>query len=230
MSRPTQFVTRQIIVLLLCAVVADGRYVPQGRLSEGGSLDRQIGSIDVLAATRTQHFLSALGRAESPGGIAIVRSCEREAALTLAPSGSSFRNALDAIARADSHYMWVEADSVVNLRPKTGYPPLLSLQVTSFEIDPRKPTSLLISELFALPEVRMRISQLGLHEGTYFGTMMTGEKSALEYVDVKPTRVSGVPLFSVLNQVVHLRGDAVWKYEETHCEGRAEFRVRALRN
>jgi hypothetical protein len=174
-------------------------------------LERPVSQLDMTPRPMRETFYLALQSAHVPGGAVILCGCEAQESLTAIPvvPGTTLREVLDALVRANPTYRWELDNGVVNLLPAAGEPPLLGVQIPQFHVQGLKSVDSALGQIGQLSQVKKGMANLGLRWG------MT---PILKLFPLKPpptfdVTCDGLTLRGVLNEVAHrATGTGYWAY------------------
>jgi hypothetical protein len=130
------------------------------------------------------------------------------------PRSLKLKDVLESIAAAEPRYRWSVEDGVINLVPRVGYPALLDIPIGEFRVENSR-IEFMFANLEAMPEVRRRAEELGLHYREKMYVSLLGRANLS--LDCKNSNVRGV-----LNAVAQLR-NTLWFYQEYEYEGKRYY-------
>lgn len=194
-------------------------------------LDQKTENLSVRSDTILNGFFFVLQKAHLPGGMIIDSQDENNMKLDLAfPAGDSFKDALDRIVDANSHFQWrIEGNAVLLLPAATGVPQIFDTRISRFDFEDMDNRSLMVWSLFHTPEVQNRMSELGLA----LGFIQTGLEVIPLSKNKQPPKRSihliDVTLMEALNLIVQKRGEGFWVYEEFTSSGKRYVTVTFVR-
>jgi len=227
-------ICRTFILVWMLPVVVFAQTRPGERTSpERDILSRTVVLPKSEGVTAPQAFASTLSAAGVPGGIAVLQGRVEQAKHKWEPAAGPLGKTLDSIAATDPDYRWILEEGVVNLVPARGVPRLLGLRIARFDVKAGTDPRYAIQQLFDMPEVRKRMSELALTYPRF--TSLQGPVRIAKR-DVKPTETGTEPqvhcqnvtLQAALNAIVRAHGRAVWAYREVPSGGRNEIHVDLL--
>lgn len=130
------------------------------------------------------------------------------------PQGLKLKDVLDSIVVAEPRYKWSVEDGVINFVPRVDYPAILDVPVREFKAEKSR-IEFMIDNLEAMPEVRRRGEELGLHyrEKIYVSLLGRADLS----LGCKDSNVRGV-----LNAIAKLR-NTLWLYKEFEYQGKRYY-------
>lgn len=185
-------------------------------------LARQVEGADLEYASTTQAFSKGLSQAGAPGGIIRTSGCGGDGAIhRWQPLGSSLRDVLDRIVKADPQYRWSVEDGVINALPIASEPVLLKTHIREFKVDKVAFASAALSKLMTTPEVKDSLNRLGLNEALKVGAFPLPNSRKVERI----VQCNNVTLREALNVIARTFGNAVWFYRENHCNGKDEYSI-----
>jgi hypothetical protein len=193
-----------------------------GVTQDNNILEHHVDGVDLEYISTVQAFSKALLQASVPGGIVRMSSCAGDVVIhKWQPLGSSLRNVLDSIEKADPQYRWSMANEVINALPVAGEPALLKTRIGEFKVKKVALASMALSKLMATPEVRDALSHLHLNEALKAGSFPLPDKARKE----RTVQCGDVTLREALNAIALAFGNAVWFYREDHCNGKDEYSI-----
>jgi hypothetical protein len=193
------------------------------------ALERRVSLDRLNEITKTDALTRALGEAQVPGGVVTILNCNRAAKHTLTPTGSSLRDVLNSVVSVEPQYKWQVKAGVVNVVPAAGGPSLLNLRIGQFKVDNAQTIYEALNQLFAMPEVQARMTELKMRRGmTQLGIMpaqLGADGEAVANSQSISIERQNITLAEALNAIVSAHGKAVWSYTEQHCDGQNEFSI-----
>lgn len=151
-------------------------------------------------------------RDEAPGGLSVVKDCERKSLVVFVLPGEKAKQAGEEIARKIGGKVHPDENGgfsiCVSCRRESA---LLNVQVPGGEIRFETYT-FAIQQLLDLSGVRQTIARLGLSEGVHIGAMQS-----LADMGRKEVHVRAGTLKDALNQIAESHGRAVWRLDENDC-------------
>jgi hypothetical protein len=192
--------------------------------SDGSTVRELLGrSVAIPSAPQsvTAAFQSLMLASGTPGGdVTAGGACGEEPETMTRLRGTTLREALESITRADPHYHWSVSDGVVDLLPGGVPPALLRVRITYFDSGPATDIVSAGTFLFALPEVRAAAARLGLTRsatsGSGLSSLLPGAHAPRKRLDL---RLRDVTVLDALNAIVRVNKGGVWMYSETRCKG-----------
>ena len=184
-------------------------------------VDRPMQSdITLSDSSKTDAFVAILGTNTIAGGVVGFRHCEEPRFDRSFPSGTTPRQALDAlVSQEDTASKWLIVGDLVNVLPARGLPELLRVRIDLLEIRDVRRAS--VDPLLTHPAVAAKIKELGFNyrqpEIGYSWICRPG--SPCPVVEPVSVLLQDVTLLEALNGIASANGAAVWAYEERHCEG-----------
>lgn len=203
---------------------------PKG-LSSDEVKGRQVRGIDFNRVTTVDAVTRILNAAHVPGGVVTVTTCGPNESYTLAPVGSTLRDALDSLVIASPQYKWYIDQGAVNLVPSNTDPTLLDVIMSDFEVDGAKSLENIIDQLLSTPEVKEGITQLRLSQAaTQIGIAALKRPGSGGTEEIKgfTFHMQKITVREALNAVSRLHGSAVWSYQEKRCNGENDFSISFL--
>jgi hypothetical protein len=179
-------------------------------------LQQPVSELDMTPRRMRETFYLALQSAHVPGGAVVLHGCEAQEPMATIPitPGTTLREVLDALVRANPTYRWEVNNGVINLLPAAGEPPLLRVPIPQFHAQGLKSVSSALGRIEQLPEVRQGMANLGLG----WGTTPIMEPFSLKPPPTFDVTCDGVTLRGVLNEVARrAAGTGYWEYFETRC-------------
>src|SRR5258708_8264666 len=130
---------------------------------------------------------------------------------------------------AEFNFEWRLQDGVVNISPVGSMPPLLQINLHSFQWDTHASVKGLIVQLRGSAEVSQGAQELGLKRGRYGNS-----QSAIcvsDCTEKEPPNLESakdVTLLAVLNRIFRAHPGAIWIYSEHRCGNDASFTLDTL--
>ncbi|SRR6266481_163726 len=211
--------------LLLVAIAGIPTVIPNMSLQNDAPdpLSKMVQVHESQDSSSSALFTNTLSSAHLPGGVVAVTDCVSpdETKFSIPALTTSLKDALNSITALDKRYRWEMQHGAVNLLPAAGEPELLKARIQDFKIDESKITVLFASGiLLQNSDVKRAAVRLGLKRDdveTYIGAISPGTEIKLHLQDVT--------VREALNAIANAHGHAIWRYSESHCDGKNIFAI-----
>jgi hypothetical protein len=188
-------------------------------------LQREV-KANLSSVTTDEALFAVLQDARLSGGLGTIYQCSQSVRSQLTPSGSSVRDALDAIVSTDPQYKWQIKDGVINVVSRNEIP-FLELRIAEFVL-PSSTIDEALGQLLAMDEVKRGEVELGIGPQLLRGkigypdTRKLGRKRSVKY--------ENITVREALNAIVRANGPARWVYTQGSCDGRNWFEITIARH
>ncbi|HWZ45803.1 MAG TPA: hypothetical protein VNW97_20180 [Candidatus Saccharimonadales bacterium] len=168
-------------------------------------------------------FTDILSSAHLPGGVVTVPDCVSpdETKFSISALTTRVQDALNSITAMDKRYRWEMQGGAANLLPASGEPEFLKTKIQDFKIDESRTTVLFASGiLLQNSDVQRAAAQLGLKKDDleiYVGGVTPGTEIRLH--------LQNVTVREALNAIANAHGHGIWRYSESHCNGKRVFTI-----
>jgi uncharacterized membrane protein len=226
--------TRVLIGALLGALTELQSQSPTEAMRLAVRMNQLPSNLELGSISSREGFVAALRMVKKPGGVVTVRSdCDNETRRFFAlPAGFALDDALDALVTIENTSYWAVRNSVVNLIPKKGPPPVMHVRISEFEWDTSDYVLLTIGRLFRSVTVRTQLEQLNLTSGLSSIMLLQRAPRIINGIKVSDPpgerhSLNDLPLLDALNTIVASYGDKIWMYEERTCGAKSYFNISA---
>ena len=224
------FASLTIVGVFALTMSGHTNQIPQTSPSER-ILEQQVSGINLTNITITNAMTTLLSSIGVPGGIAIVTKCGEDDKYTFVLSGSTLRNALDAIVAANPQYTWQVDDGLVSVSLIDGPPPMLDFHISELRLRGARTTNEAVNQLFTIPEIQKRIEALRLNYGfNRIGVSELRSPNSAFSTEIQQYNLTlkNITVREALNAIARAHGKAVWEYRERNCNGKTEFQIHFL--
>jgi hypothetical protein len=213
-----------MFALILCCFNQASRTLPEGSPENPNRLLNEPITVAQTEGSLSNIFSRALRSIPAPGGFVYWLPCSRQSDVkyffpaSTAPVGGI----LDSIVALNPDYKWEMDNGAIDVLPKSGLPPLLSVQVRDFVID-KAGTSLTssVDELLSISEVKEALVRLNIHKPDLSLLLWMSDTAPHEI----KLELHNVTLLKALNEIAKTYGSAVWEYSESDCGGTKSFSI-----
>lgn len=200
----------------------------KGHMRKDALLARPVAGMESVNFSTVSALEAALSSAGVPGGITVITGCMITPEKTIHVSGTTLGAVLRSLVHADPRYRWSIEDGVVDLLPRQGVPPILSVKIRTLDVKDAANLSDAANVLFGLPEFREAATRFGLVQGGVQSFLSSGGGQAEEAEREHRTfqlHLKNTTVLSALNTIVRANKGGVWIYNERYCNGRGVFNI-----